>query len=225
MLDLLAKLAKDEPEKYATFWKEFGAVLKEGVAQDHANRDKHPAAAALREHPRARATSPRSASPQYVERMKPGQERIYYVIAESIDAARSSPYIERLKERGLEVLLLAERIDEWVMGQLDEFEGKKLQGRRARRSGARHARERARTRSSTRRRHKESKGLLKRVKDALGERVEEVRASARLKESPAVPGAGRARHGREHAAHLRGRRPEGARVEAGARDQRRRTRS
>src|SRR6202000_958085 len=63
---------------------------------------------------------------QYVERMKPGQDRIYFVIADSIDAARSSPYIERLKDRGLEVLLLAERIDEWVMGQVDDFEGKRL---------------------------------------------------------------------------------------------------
>jgi molecular chaperone HtpG len=121
---------------------------------------------------------------QYVERMKPGQDRIYFVIADSIDAARSSPYIERLKDRGLEVLLLAERIDEWVMGQIDEFEGKRLKdvsrgdlelgGLESEADKKQHEEE-----------LKESKGLLKRVKDAVGEKIAEVRVSSRLKDSPA----------------------------------------
>ena len=109
---------------------------------------------------------------QYVERMKPGQDRIYFVIADSLDAARSSPYIERLKDRGLEVLLLAERIDEWVMGQIDEFEGKRLK------NVARGDLELGGLESEAdKKQHdeelKESKGLLKRVKDAVGDRDEE----------------------------------------------------
>jgi len=164
VLDLLARLMKEEPEKYAAFWKEFGAVLKEGIAQDHAN---HSAILA-----------------DYLGRMKPGQERIYYVIAESVAAARSSPAIEQLKERGVEVLLLAERIDEWVMGHIESYEGKRFK------DATRGDLELAGLESTAdRKQHdaelKESKGLLKRVKDALGERVSEVRVSERLKESPA----------------------------------------
>src|SRR5579863_6077552 len=183
VLDMLSRLAKDDPEKYATFWKEFGAVLKEGIAQDALNQ-----AALL---PLLRFASTRESSDipsvslaDYVARMKPGQERIYYVIAESLAAARASPAIERLQELGLEVLLLAERIDEWVMGYVESFEGKRfkdatrgdleLGGLASAADQARHDAE-----------LKESKGLLKRIKDALGDRVTEVRLSDRLKESPA----------------------------------------
>jgi len=125
VLDLLARVMKEEPEKYATFWKEFGAVLKEGIAQDHANQ---PAILPLL---RFASTSAEGDAPtvslaEYVTRMKPGQERIYYVIAESVAAARASPAIERLKERGIEVLLLADRIDEWVMGHIESYEGKRF---------------------------------------------------------------------------------------------------
>jgi len=183
VLDMLGKIAKDEPEKYATFWKEFGNVIKEGVGQDYANR------AALLALLRFASTNEATNEPtvsfaQYIERMKPGQDRIYFVIADSIDAARSSPYIERLKDRGLEVLLLAERIDEWVMGQIDEFEGKRLKdvsrgdlelgGLESEADKKQHDEE-----------LKESKGLLKRVKDAVGEKIAEVRVSSRLKDSPA----------------------------------------
>jgi molecular chaperone HtpG len=184
VLDVLARLAKDEPEKYATFWKEFGAVLKEGIAQDQASE------ASLLPLLRFASTAESHSTPSvsladYLGRMQPGQERIYYVIAESLAAARAHPAIERLKERGLEVLLLSERIDEWVMGQLETFEGKRfkdaargdleLGGLASEADRARHDAE-----------LKESKGLLKRIKDALGERVTEVRISDRLKESPAL---------------------------------------
>jgi molecular chaperone HtpG len=116
--------------------------------------------------------------------MKPGQERIYFLIAESVEAARSSPYIEKLKERGLEVLLLSERIDEWVMGQIDDFEGKHIK------DAARGDLELGNLENEADKKErdealKESKGLLKRVKDALGDRVSEVRTSVRLRESPA----------------------------------------
>ena len=183
VLDLLAKLAKDEPEKYAAFWKEFGAVLKEGVAQDAANRP------ALLQLLRFASTHQSGNEPsvslaQYVERMKTGQDKIYYIIAESVAAARSSPYIEQLTQRGLEVLLLSERIDEWVMGQLEDFEGKRFK------DAARGDLELGTLESEADRKRrdeelKESKGLLKRVKDAVGDRVVEVRVSTRLAESPA----------------------------------------
>ncbi|HEY1492663.1 MAG TPA: molecular chaperone HtpG, partial [Steroidobacteraceae bacterium] len=182
VLDLLGRLAKDEPEKYAAFWKEFGAVLKEGLVQDHANQ---PALLGLM---RFASTHQEHHNPDvtladYVARMQPGQDRIYYVIAENAEAARGSPAIERLRERGLEVLLLSERIDEWVMGQLADFEGKRFKD--ATRGGLELG---GLSNEADRKEHdaqlKESKGLLKRVKDALGERVTEVRVSERLRESP-----------------------------------------
>jgi molecular chaperone HtpG len=183
VLDMLARLMKDEPEKYASFWKEFGAVLKEGIAQDAVNKDR--ILPLLRFASTHEATNePTTSLAQYIERMKAGQERIYYLIAESVEAARSSPYIEQLKERGLEVLLLSERIDEWVMGQLDAFEGKRFKDA-ARGDIELGGLENEADRKERDEALKESKGLLKRVKDALGERVEEVRNSVRLKDSPA----------------------------------------
>jgi molecular chaperone HtpG len=183
VLDMLAKLAKDEPTKYATFWKELGAVLKEGIAQDHAN---HPAILPLLRFASTRNedNEPSVSLAQYLERMQAGQERIYYLIADSIEAARASPYIERLKERGLEVLLLAERVDEWVMGQLETYEGKRFK------DAARGELELGSLQSEADRAQrdaelKESKALLKRVKDAVGERINEVRVSSRLTDSPA----------------------------------------
>ena len=183
VLDMLAKLMKDDAEKYATFWKEFGTVLKEGIAQDTANKDKIlPLLRFASTH--EAADQPTMSLAQYVERMKPGQEKIYYLIAESVAAARSSPYIEQLREHGLEVLLLSERIDEWVMGQIDEFEGKKFKdaSRGDLELGSLENEFEKQQREEAR---KESKGLLKRVKDALGDRVQEVRTSVRLRESPA----------------------------------------
>jgi molecular chaperone HtpG len=183
VLDMLAKLMKDDAEKYATFWKEFGAVLKEGLAQDTANKDRIlPLLRFASTH--EAGNEPTTSLAQYVERMKPGQQRIYYLIAESVAAARSSPYIEQLKERGLEVLLLSERIDEWVMGQLDEFEGKKFKDA-ARGDLELGPLENEADKQQREEALKESKGLLKRVKDALGDRVQEVRTSVRLRESPA----------------------------------------
>jgi molecular chaperone HtpG len=187
VLDMLTKLAKEEPDKYATFWKEFGSVLKEGVAQDAVNRP------ALLQLLRFASTHESGNEPvvslaQYEERMKPGQDRIYYIISESIAAARASPYIERLTQRGLEVLLLSERIDEWLMGQLPgEIEG--FPGRRFK-DAARGDLELGKLESEADRKRldeerKESKGLLKRVKDAIGDRILEVRVSDRLADSPA----------------------------------------
>jgi molecular chaperone HtpG len=183
VLDVLGRIAKDEPHKYATFWKEFGTVLKEGIAQDQPNETA--LLPLLRFASTHLADNAQSVSlADYVGRMQSGQERIYYVIAETLEAARAHPAIEALKARAIEVLLLAERIDEWAMGQLETFEGKhfkdaargdlELGGLAGEADKARHEAE-----------LKESKGLLKRIKDALGERVTEVRISDRLRESPA----------------------------------------
>jgi len=133
--------------------------------------------------------------------MKPDQERIYFLIADSLEAARSSPYIEQLKEHGLEVLLLSERVDEWVMDQLDEFEGKKFKN--ASRGDLElgkleNEEEKKKHEEAT----KESEGLIKRIKDALAERVEDVRTSVRPARITGNSCAERARHGREHAAQL-----------------------
>jgi molecular chaperone HtpG len=183
VLDLLARLAKDDQEKYAAFWKEFGAVLKEGAVQDPPNQGAIlPLLRFVSTH--EEGDTPKVSLADYVGRMKPGQERIYYVIAESIAAARGSPAIERLRERGLEVLLLADRVDEWVMGYVENYEGKRFK------DATRGDLELGGLLSEAdRKQHtaelKESKGLLKRIKDALGDRVTEVRVSERLKESPA----------------------------------------
>ena len=183
VLDLLARLGKEEPEKYATLWKEFGAVLKEGIAQDPAN---HAGLLPLLRFASTHAPddNPSVSLSDYLARMKPGQERIYYVIAETLEAARASPAIERLKERGLEVLLLGERIDEWVMGQLETYEGKRFK------DASRGDLQLGGLASDADRKQqdaqlKESKGLLKRIKDALGQRITEARVSERLRESPA----------------------------------------
>ena len=183
VLDMLAKLAKDDPEKYAAFWKEFGSVVKEGVAEDAGNRERIlPLLRFASTH--EDGNEPKTALADYVARMKEGQTKIYYVIAETVDAARGSPYIEKLRERGIEVLLMADRVDEWVMGQVREFDGKSFKdaarGELELGALAGPAEEAVKDEAL-----KESKGLLKRVKDALGDRIDEVRVSTRLTDSPA----------------------------------------
>jgi molecular chaperone HtpG len=182
-LDMLAKLAKDEPEKYAAFWKEFGTVLKEGVTEDYSSRDKLlPLLRFASTHEPGDADG--VALADYVARMPAEQKKIYYVLAESRAAARSSPFIEKLRDRKIEVLLLGDRIDGWIMGQLHEFDGKPLQD--AARGdldlaglGGETAKDAANEAIIA-----ENEPLLKRVTAALGDAVAEVRASTRLTESP-----------------------------------------
>ena len=182
-LELLAKLAADDVAKYATFWKEFGRVLKEGLSEDQGNRERLlPLLRYASTHNEGDAEDVSLAD--YVARMKPLQERIYYVVGENIGVARSSPHIEQLRGKGVEVLLLGDRVDEWVMGQLGEFSGKRFKdaSRGELELGAlADAADKQRGEAAL----KESKGLLKRCKDALGERVREVRPSSRLQDSPA----------------------------------------
>ena len=125
VLDVLAKMAKEEPEKYASFWKEFGTVLKEGPAEDHANRER--IAKLLRFSSTHADKEEQDVSLEdYVARMKPEQKEIYFVIADNFAAAKSSPHLEVLRSKGIEVLLLSDRVDEWLVDHLREFDGKQL---------------------------------------------------------------------------------------------------
>ena len=126
VLKLLRDLAEKEPEKYATFWREFGAVLKEGVADDYANRED--IARLLRFTSTGSTGSEQDVSlSDYVARMKEGQDKIYYLLAPSLATAASSPHLEVFKKKGIEVLLLTETVDNWVVTSLPEFDGKRLQ--------------------------------------------------------------------------------------------------
>jgi molecular chaperone HtpG len=188
VLELLGKLAKDEPAKYQGFWREFGTVLKEGLAEDPGNRDK--ILPLLRfANSNQQDDAEETSLADYVARMQTGQDKIYYVVGESLAAARSHPAIEGLRARNVEVLLLGRRIDAWVMDHLQEFEGKKFKD--ATRGdlelgGLASAAEKEQAETLL----KESKPLLKRVKDALGDRIAETRVSTRLKDSAAVLVAG-----------------------------------
>ena len=181
-LDMLAKLAADDRDKYQACWKEFGRVLKEGLHEDFGNRDK--LLPLLRFASTANGDDAETVGlADYVARLQPGQNHIYYLIADSHAAARQSPHLEVLRRKGIEVLLLADQVDAWVMGGVTEFEGRKLKdiARGDLELGAlADAAEQAAADSAL----KESKALLKRCKDALGERVREVRPSVRLTDSP-----------------------------------------
>jgi molecular chaperone HtpG len=188
VLDMLAKLAKDEAAKYQGFWKEFGAVLKEGLAEDHLNRDKIlPLLRFSSTHQEGESEEVSLAD--YVARMQAGQDKIYYVVGESLAAARSHPAIEGLRARNIEVLLLGRRIDAWVMDHLQDFERKKFKDA-TRGDLELGALESAGDKDKVEAQLKESASLLKRVKDALGERIAEARVSTRLKDSAAVLVAG-----------------------------------
>src|SRR4051812_38475781 len=188
VLEMLAKLARDDGEKYQTFWREFGAVFKEGLAEDHSNRDKLlPLLRFASTHQPGDEEAVSLAD--YVGRMQTGQDKIYYVVGESLAAARSHPAIEGLMARNVEVLLLGRRIDAWVMDHLQDFEGKKFK------DATRGDLDLGNLASADDKQKVEtqleaSKALLKRVKDSLGERVSDVRVSTRLKDSAAVLVAG-----------------------------------
>jgi molecular chaperone HtpG len=192
VLELLTKLAKDDPVKYQGFWREFGAVLKEGLAEDHGNREKLLPLlrfASTHANGTGEGEDEKVSLADYVARMQTGQDKIYYVVGESFAAARSHPAIEGLRARNVEVLLLGRRIDAWVMDHLPEFEGKKFKDA-SRGDLELGALESAIDKQKVEAQLKESKPLLKRVKDALGERIAETRVSTRLKDSAAVLVAG-----------------------------------
>ncbi len=183
VLGLLEDMAENEKEKYATFWKEFGRVLKEGVGEDPANREK--IAGLLRFASTHADTEEEGVSlADYIGRMKEGQDRIYTVSADSFTAAKNSPHLEIFRKKGIEVLLLSDRVDEWVLGNLTEFEGKPLA------SVAKGGLDLGKLEDETEKqaqqaRAGEYKELVGKMQASLGERVKEVRVTHRLTDSPA----------------------------------------
>jgi molecular chaperone HtpG len=184
VLDVLDKLATGEPEKYAEFWKQFGQVLKEGPAEDFANRER--IASLLRFASTHSGGDAQDVSlADYVGRMKEGQTKIYYLTGESPAQVRHSPHLEVFRKKGIEVLLLTDRIDEWLMGYLTEFDGKSFI------DIARGDLDLGAFDSDTDKQAQEEvaksrQGLVERLKATLGGEVAEVRVSHRLTESPAV---------------------------------------
>ena len=171
-----------EKEKYAAFWKEFGRVLKEGTGEDHANKDR---IAKLLRFASTHADTPDEvvSLADYVARMKEGQEKIYYVTAETFTAAKNSPHLEIFRKKGIEVLLLSDRVDEWVTGHLTEFEGKTLQ------SVAKGGLDLGTLEDEAEKKEAEQaadeyKELLEKIKTSLGEKVKDVRVTHRLTDSP-----------------------------------------
>jgi molecular chaperone HtpG len=182
VLSLLEDLAENHKDKYAAFWKEFGRVLKEGVGEDFANRER--IARLLRFSSTQTDSEEQTASlADYILRMKEGQDKIYYVTAETFLAAKNSPHLEVFRKRGIEVLLLSDRVDEWLVANLPEHEGKQLA------SVAKGELDLSmfQTEEEKKEEHKlagEHRALVARLKDALGDRVKDVRVSSRLTQSP-----------------------------------------
>ncbi len=183
VLSLLEDLAVNDREKYAKFWGEFGLVLKEGAGEDSANREK--IAALLRFASTHADTDAETVSlADYIGRMKEGQDKIYYITAETFNAAKNSPHLEVFRKKGLEVLLLSERVDEWVVGYLAEFDGKSLA------SVAKGGLDLGKLEDEAEKQEQEKqannhKDLTEKIKASLAERVKEVRVTHRLIDSPA----------------------------------------
>lgn len=183
VLQMLEKLAKNDAEKYQSFWAEFGNVLKEGPAEDFANKEK--IAGLLRFASTHNDSEAQTVSlADYIERMKEGQEKIYYITADSYQAAKSSPHLEIFRKKGIEVLLMSDRIDEWLMSHLTEFNDKQFQSitRGELDLGDLEDEE---TKKAHEEAEKQVEGLLERVKEALGDKVVDVKFTHRLTDSPA----------------------------------------
>jgi len=183
VLGLLEDLAENKPEEYGKFWKEFGRVMKEGPGEDFANKDK---IAGLLRFASTHADDENQvvAFKDYIGRMKQGQEKIYYITADSFAAAKHSPHLEIFRKKGIEVLLLSDRVDEWLLSSLTEFEGKKLQ------SVAKGDLDLGKLEDEAEKQQQkkvedEFKVLIERIKTTLGDKVKEVRVTHRLTDSPA----------------------------------------
>ncbi|MBJ7221786.1 MULTISPECIES: molecular chaperone HtpG [unclassified Brenneria] len=183
VLQMLEKLAKDDAEKYQTFWQQFGLVLKEGPAEDGGNREA--IAKLLRFASTHNDNSAQTVSLEdYVGRMVEGQDKIYYITADSYAAAKSSPHLELFRKKGIEVLLLSDRIDEWMMSYLTEFDGKPFQSV----SKADDALDKLADEENDAQKEAEKalEPFVERVKTLLGDRVKDVRLTHRLTDTPAI---------------------------------------
>jgi molecular chaperone HtpG len=183
VLGLLTDMAQNDAEKYAGFWGEFGKVLKEGVGEDMPNKDK--IAGLLRFASTHADTAEETVSlADYIARMKDGQEKIYYVTAETFNAAKNSPHLEVFRKKGIEVLLMSDRVDEWALSYLTEFEGKPLAS--VAKGGLDLGKlEDEAEKQAQEKQADEFKELTDKIKTSLGERVKEVRVTHRLTDSPA----------------------------------------
>ena len=181
VLSMLEKIAKNDPEKYQKFWDEFGKVIKEGPAEDFANKEK--IAKLMRFATTHSSEAVQSVSlDDYIGRMQEGQDKIYYIAADSHSAAKNSPHLEIFKKKGIEVLLLSDRVDEWLTSHLNEFDGKKIQ------SVAKGELDLDKDEESAKEleeKAKSSEALVKRMKESLTDKVEDVRVTNRLTDSPA----------------------------------------
>lgn len=181
VLGLLQNMADDEPEKYAEFWGQFGQVLKEGPGEDVPNREQ--VCKLLRFASTHSDTDEQSVSlDDYVSRMQEGQDKIYFITADSFSAAKGSPHIELLRKKGIEVLLMFDRVDEWSMSHLQEFDGKSFVSAAKGDLGLEDSEEDKKAQEES---AKESEGLVERIKTVLDSRVSEVKVSNRLTSSPA----------------------------------------
>jgi molecular chaperone HtpG len=183
VLGMLSDMADNDKEKYATFWGQFGQVLKEGIGEDAANKDK---IAALTRFASTHADNAEETVSlrDYIARMKDGQEKIYYVTADSFNAAKNSPHLEVFRKKGIEVLLLSNRVDEWLVSNLFEFEGKALTSV-AKGGLDLGALEDAAEKQAQEKQADEFKDLTEKIKASLGDKVKEVRITHRLTDSPA----------------------------------------
>lgn len=182
ILTVLEKLSEKSPEKYAQFWKEFGLVLKEGPMEDFENKER------LSKLMRFSSThddveTPAVSLSDYVSRMNEGQEKIFYITAESFNAAKSSPHLEVFRKKGIEVLLLSDRIDEWLMSHIGDFDGKHLQS--ITKGELDLGEETEEEKEQEKQAEEKFSGLLKQVKDVLGDNIKEARLTNRLTTSPA----------------------------------------
>ena len=182
-LDMLAKLAKDDSEKYQKFWEMFGECLKEGPAEDHQNKER---ITKLLRFASTHASTPAQnvGVDDYIARLVDGQKDIYYLVAESHTNALGSPYLEAFKKRGIEVLVLSDRIDEWLMGHLQEYKDHQFVD--VTRDGLELPGEGKDEKKEQKKESKEHKALIKRMKEALTEQVDDVKPSVRLTDSAAV---------------------------------------
>lgn len=178
ILSMLEKMSTDEAEKYQAFWDQFGLVLKEGPVEDFANREA--IAKLLRFASTHSNTEKQTISlADYVSRMKEGQDKIYYVTASTYNAAKNSPHLEIFNKKGIEVLLLSDRIDEWLIGYLSEFDGKKLQ------SISKGKLEMDEDKEEIKEQEKTYTPMLEQMKKILGDRIKDVQLTHRLTNSPA----------------------------------------
>jgi molecular chaperone HtpG len=183
VLSWLDEIAKEDSDKYATFWDEFGTCLKEGIIDDMANRDK---IAALLRFASTESDTQSVSLADYIGRMQEGQDTIYFITADTLAAAQHSPHLEVFRKKGIEVLLLHDRIDEWLVSHLTEFDGKKLQSiAKGELDLSGIGEESDAEKAEQEEQAKAAEPAVEKLKEALGERVKDVRITSRLTESPA----------------------------------------